>query len=200
MNEIINTFVGTVQTMQQHLPLVFALMGLLWLIHLVNYLLHYRLNMLGIFPRHLTGIPGIFLSPFLHGHFTHIFFNSIPLFVLANLVMISGLPTFLLVSFIIILLSGSAIWLFGRRAIHVGASSVIMGYMGYLLINSFHQGTMVAIGVGVVVIYYFGSMLLDLFPSDVKVSWEGHVFGFLAGIVASYSVPLLLPCLVSHQG
>ena len=83
------------------------------------------------------------------------------------------------------------IWLFGRKAIHIGASALILGYLGYLLMNIYYQGTSLAIGIGLVCIYYFAGLLLSIFPTNIKISWEGHLFGLLAGIATSYLIPLI---------
>lgn len=163
-------------------------MGFLWGLNLINwFFLRSTLNYFGIIPRRLVGLPGIFLSPFLHADFNHLFFNSFPLIVLANLVLLNGLDRFLEVTFIIVVLSGLGVWLVGRRGIHIGASSLIMGYWSYLLANAYFYQNGMSLIIGIVTVYYFGSLVLGLFPSEEKVSWEGHLIGFLSGIVtASY--------------
>ncbi|MCD8499823.1 MAG: rhomboid family intramembrane serine protease [Gammaproteobacteria bacterium] len=82
------------------------------------------------------GLIGIFTSPFLHGSFTHLLFNCIPLFLLMNLLLLAGLDQFIVISLLIIVISGLCVWLVGRPALHVGASGLIMGYWGYLMINA----------------------------------------------------------------
>lgn len=160
--------------------------GILWLIHGVNWLLGMRLNYLGIYPRHLVGLPGVFLSPLLHGDFDHLFLNTIPLLILIDLILIYGQSTFYLLTLAIIVQSGLAVWLLGRQAIHVGASSLIMGYWGYLLINSYHEPSVMGLITAVLCIYYLGGLAFSLLPLDAKSSWEGHIFGFLAGISSAY--------------
>lgn len=171
---------------QTNLPISLSIIAGLWLIYFINLLLGGRLNILGIYSRHPLGLIGIFFSPFLHSNFNHLFFNSIPLFVLINFMLLDGLQTFIRVSIIIILLSGLGTWLFGRKAIHIGASSVIMGYWSYLLLSAYKNPTVLSLVLALVCLYYFGGLLFSLFPSEEKVSWEGHVFGFLAGIAAFY--------------
>lgn len=192
MEAIIQAFLSAVQLIQHHMLTVLSMLACLWGIQIINSAIGYRLNILGNYPRSWHGILGIFISPFLHGNYTHLFFNTIPFFILSTFVMINGIPNFIMVTVVIIVLSGSAVWLFGRKAIHIGASGVIMGYLGYLLMNIFTQGTVVAVGIGAVCLYYFTSMLFDIFPSDVKTSWEGHLFGLISGVAASYIAPFLL--------
>lgn len=173
-------------SVQHTAPMVLIFVGIMWAIHIVNALLGYRLNLLGVHPREIIGIPGIICSSFLHGDFNHLFFNSIPLFVLANFVMLDGVYVFYFVTASIILMSGIGTWLFGRRAIHVGASSLIVGYWSYLMVNAILGKTALAIVIGAVSFYYFGALLFSIFPSDLRTSWEGHLFGFLAGIATYF--------------
>jgi len=116
--------------------------------------------------------------------------------VLAGLVLISGRMEFYSVTLIIVVLSGAAIWLFGRRAIHVGASALIMGYLGFLIIQAVAEISIITFVIGFICVYYFGMLLLGMFPSTEKgVSWEGHLFGFFAGLAALYLSPLLISAL-----
>jgi len=186
MEHLISQFDAFVTASKLHLLFLLKLIAVVWLANIANwYLLGSRLNMFGIYPRRLFGLVGIVCSPFLHGNFNHLFFNSLPFLVLANFILLSGYPIFLQVTAIIVLLSGILVWLFGRKALHIGASSLTMGYFSYILVNAVEQGTGVAIVLGFVTLYYFGGMFFDLFPRSVKTSFEGHIFGFAAGIVAS---------------
>lgn len=192
MDNFIQQLQDTVASLQNNIPFLLILMAALWAIHLLNWLLHYRLNILGIYPRTWHGFIGIFCSPFLHGDFNHLFFNSIPLFILACFISLQGWQVFYCVSAIIILLGGFAVWLFGRPAIHVGASGLIMGYWSYLLLNTYRQPTLVGVVLGIVGLYYLGAGLaLNLLPRE-RSSWEAHIFGFAAGIAAAYLCPLVL--------
>ena len=170
------------------LPFVGFVFALIWGMFFLNCLVGKRLNVLGIYPRHLLGLPGIATSPFIHGDLAHLLFNSIPLFILMNFVLIQGRFLFYKVSIIIVLLTGIACWIFARKSFHIGASGVVMGYFSYLLVNAYHQPTLMSILLGGVCLYYFIGLFAQLFPKDKTVSWEAHVFGFLSGVVASYMV------------
>ena len=165
-----------------NINLVLAIMGILVAIHIVNWLLKYRLNLLGIHPRQPIGIPGIVASPWLHGDFSHLFYNLVPLFFLVSFMLLYGKSNFYTLSIYIILISGSLTWLFGRRAIHVGASSVIMGYFGCLLARAYQHPSMLTILIAVLMLFYLGGLFASLLPGEKGVSWEGHLFGFAAGI------------------
>ncbi len=185
MFEWTNALHQIILTMQTNALVALEIIGLLWAIQLVNMSLHYRLNVLGIYPRHPFGLIGIFTSPFLHGNINHLFFNSIPLFLLLVLMLANGFSYFLNVTLNIMIFSGIAVWLFGRQAMHVGASGVIMGYMGFLLTQAYSHPNASGLILGALALYYCGSILMHLLPTDVKTSWEGHVFGFAAGVAAA---------------
>ncbi|MBI5448061.1 MAG: rhomboid family intramembrane serine protease [Gammaproteobacteria bacterium] len=175
----------------QHAGFALLCVLFLWLVHIVNFFLKYRLNYLGIYPRHIFGLPGILFSPFLHGNFEHLLLNSIPAFFLIDLVSIYGMFILITLTIYIILASGLLIWLFGRPAIHVGASGVMLGYWGFLLLSSYHNGSAMAIILALICLYYLGSMALSLLPLEKGASWEAHVFGFASGVSYVYLLPYL---------
>ena len=84
----------------------------------------------------------------------------------------------------IIVLEGIMVWLFARKGNHIGASGLIAGYFSYLLIHSYMSSTILSISLGIVILYYFGGILLSIFPTAAKISWEGHLFGIIAGIIS----------------
>lgn len=186
MQTLISSFTDTIALIQLNMPMVLTIIALLWAIQLVNFLLGYRLNILGIYPRHIFGLFGIVCSPFLHGNASHLFFNSIPLFLLLNLMLTFGVPVFYDVSAFIIVVSGALVWLLGRKGIHVGASGVIMGYLGFVLTQAYFSQSPFSLVLGALGIYYCGGLLLNLFPQEIRTSWEGHVFGFAAGIMSYF--------------
>jgi membrane associated rhomboid family serine protease len=191
----IDQFTQTITQMKAQAPLAFSIVLILWGIHLINAATNYKLNYLGIVPRRFFGLLGIISSPFLHGNFGHLLFNSIPLFFLADFLLVGGLNEFYCITVIIMLMSGLAVWLFARRAVHIGASGVIMGYFGCLLTTAVQRPTGATVLLAAVTLYYFSGLLMSLFPTDVKSSWEGHIFGFLAGIAAVFLCPMVMTAL-----
>lgn len=172
--------------MKANVPHALLFVGIFWAVFFLNLLIGYRLNLLGIYPRRWFGMPGIIISPFLHANFTHLFFNSIPLLVLSDFVLSVQAVHFAAITSVIICGSGILLWLFGRRGIHIGASALVMGYLGYLLAHAYQQPSVSSILLALVCVYYFGSLLLGLFPSEEKISWEGHLFGFLIGLATAW--------------
>lgn len=185
LETIINTFV-------HNSFFVLFLLAILWIIQIFNHMTNKSLNRLGLIPRYAKGLKGIIFMPFLHGDFNHLFFNSIPFFVLANLVLMQGKAMFYAISLGIMFVGGILIWLFGKKGIHIGASSLVMGYFGYLLANAYLRINAMTIILAIICLYYFGGLVLSLFPGKKHVSWEGHVFGCLAGILVANSLPTLL--------
>lgn len=172
--------------LKANLPLALKITSLIWATFFVSFLTGYRLNFLGIHPRSFWGIPGIACAPLLHRDFSHLLFNSIPLLVLIDFLLINGFTPWLHLTLTILVISGTALWLFGRPGIHIGASSLVMGYFGYLLAQAYQQPSLSTILLALIACYYFGSLLLGLFPQSARVSWEGHLFGFIAGILAVF--------------
>lgn len=191
MNDIITPLYAAVIQSQKNLPIALAFIGILYVIFIFNKLFGNVLTLLSVYPRRWFGIFGILFYPFIHQDFNHIFFNTVPLFLLSLFVLLAGFTTFVCVTATITVLSGLAIWLLGRPAYHLGASGLIMGYWSYLLMNAYQQTTAVSMASAVVCIYYFGGLIFQLIPSDVRTSWEAHVYGFAAGLAAAYTCPAL---------
>ncbi|MDF1757155.1 MAG: rhomboid family intramembrane serine protease [Legionellaceae bacterium] len=175
-----------VEQTKLNFPYLLKIFMVMWGVFYINLFLGKKLLYLGIIPRSLFGIPGIVCAPFLHADFNHLFFNTIPLIVLSNFILIDGVEYFIQVSIYITLLSGIMTWLFAKPGIHVGASSVITGYWALLVSNIYQQATIVSIILGVICIYYFAGIFLSIFPGKKGVSWEGHLFGLFSGAIVAY--------------
>ena len=160
-------------------------MVLIWVIELINFSIGHRLSDWGILPRTLKGLKGIPLSPFLHASLIHIMMNTIPLAVLGCLVILHGKQIFFKISIIIILVSGAALWIFGRSSYHVGASGLIFGYFGYLVLRAWYDRSLKSFVIAFITVFLFGGIIWGLLPTFSRISWEGHLFGLLAGILAA---------------
>lgn len=170
---------------RQRIPWLLGSVVLLWIIEVVNTILDHRLNRWGILPRTLPGLVGIPLSPFLHGNFAHLLLNTVPLVTLGGFVALQGTRIFFTVSLWIIFLSGATLWLFGRQAYHVGASMVIFGYFGYLVARGWYERSVTALIVALLVLVLYGGIVWGVLPTRSYISWEGHLFGLLAGVLVA---------------
>lgn len=161
--------------------------AVLWLIEIIDILfLNQGLNNYGIKPRSLEGLRGIIFAPLLHGGISHIAANSIPLLVLGFFVVIRGLQSFIGVTAIIWLIGGLGTWLTGGAgSVHIGASIIVFGYLGYLLARAYFERSMSALLVAIFVGVVYGSMIFGVLPIKAGISWQGHLFGFIGGIMAA---------------
>ena len=170
----------------------FQLLGLvlvgLWAIEIIDFLIFGgRLDRYGIRPRSLGGLWGIPLAPLLHGGFNQLMAKTIPLLPLSWRVMLRSIGTWLMATVIIALLGGAGTWLVARGgSVHIGASGLVFGYVGFLLGRGYYERTMGAIAVALFVLVTYGAMFWGLFPSQPGISWESHLFGFISGIFAAY--------------
>ncbi|KTC84087.1 rhomboid family intramembrane serine protease [Legionella brunensis] len=191
LEEINNSLSVIIQQTRANTNILIIILCIPWLVYFLNLFFNNRLLYLGIIPRRLYGLSGILFSPLLHANFNHLFFNSIPLLVLSNFILINGLTYFLYVTVFITILSGFLIWCFAKPGIHIGASALITGYWGLLVSDILQQGTVTAIILGIISLYYFAGIFLGIFPGKKGVSWEGHLFGLIAGFATSYIVSYL---------
>lgn len=160
---------------------------LMWASEIVDQLvLHGGLDRFGIMPRTTTGLRGIFCSPFLHLGFLHLVANTIPFLVLGGFVLIRGIPRFVAASVIIMVLGGMGTWLIGGGGtVHVGASGVVFGYLGVLIGSAVFERSFVAIAIALIAGGLYGGILWGVFPGQIGISWEGHLFGFIGGVIAA---------------
>ncbi len=170
--------------MQRFRPVVLLLLAI-WATFAVQFFTGDLLLALGLEPRTLRGIDGVLFSPFLHGSFTHLLSNSAGLAMLGGLVSVHRPHTFLTVSLFVAVLGGAATWLFGRSAVHIGASGMIFGYLGYLLMRGWVERTPKSVLIAAVVAIFYGGLIWGVLPTRSGVSWEAHLFGFLAGVLAA---------------
>ena len=125
--------------------------------------------------------------PVLHADFGHVLANTFPFIILGGLVMIRGLRDFLVVTGVVILVSGLGVWLFGGSGtVHIGASALVFGYLGFLLLRAYFEWSLVSIAVALVVGLMYSSLIWGILPISLGVSWQGHLFGFIGGALAAY--------------
>lgn len=140
----------------------------------------------GIVPRTVYGLSGIVMAPFLHANLQHLLANTVPFVILGAVILLRGVRAFTTVAIVSALVAGAGTWLFGTPGtIHVGASGVVFGFFGYLLFRAAYDRRLSSLLIAVVVaILYGGTLLMSVIPAQ-GISWSGHLFGFLGGVLAA---------------
>lgn len=165
--------------------LVLAGLIILWVIEGIDaWLLSDRLQRHGIHPRDIDELDGILWSPFLHSGWEHLVSNSFTYLALGALVAIRGRRYWLLVTLFSAVFGGGLTWLFAAGGNHIGASGVVFGYLGALIGAAVFERRLAAIGPALIAMMFYSGMAVGFVPQD-GISWEGHIFGALAGFVAA---------------
>jgi membrane associated rhomboid family serine protease len=176
-----------VHTVRQELSGVLAFLGAIWAVYLLDLFL--PLEIFGLIPRRLSGIPGIVAMPMLHANLAHLLSNTVPLLVLLTLLAGSRASSSLVV-LLICLLGGTLLWLFGRSAIHIGASLLVFGLITFLVASGlWFERRPVPVLVALLVVFFYGiPLILGVLPriwSQDSVSWDGHLCGAIAGVIVA---------------
>jgi membrane associated rhomboid family serine protease len=161
--------------------------GLLWLIQIVNAIVFGgALVRFGVEPRTLHGLVGILFAPLLHGSFAHLIANTVPLLVLGWFVMLRRKRDLLTVGLLSALVGGLGTWLIAPAlSVHIGASVLVFGLLGYLLARGVFERRFWPIVGSVVTFFLYGGALFGVLPGQLGISWQGHLFGLLGGILAA---------------
>lgn len=172
--------------LKTHATILGGFVGIMWVLELVDIIFFKQaLNVYGIFPRQIIGLRGILFAPFLHAGLPHLISNTIPFLVLGWFVMLQETSDFFIVTAISMLVSGFGVWLLGTTGFHVGASGVIFGYLGFLLARGYFERNFPSILLSVIVGIFYGGAIWGVLPIRQGVSWEGHLFGFVGGVIAA---------------
>ena len=160
-----------------------AVIVLIWIIYFIEIKFGFNFNKYGIYPMSVTGLRGVIFSPFIHADSSHLINNSVPLMVLlsclyyfyqriANKVLIIGL-----------LLTGLLTWFLGRPSYHIGASGIIYFLVSFIFFSGIIRKYYRLIALSLIVVFLYGSMIWYIFPIKERISWEGHLSGFLVGFI-----------------
>ncbi len=161
---------------------------LLYLIEVVNVAMSGRLDQFGIQPRTLGGLDGVIWAPLLHTTWAHLFANTLPVLLFGFLAMSSGVGPWIAVTATIWIFSGLGVWLTSSPVTTVGASGLAFGWLAFLLVRGIFNRAFGQIVVAGVLFLYWGSTLLGVLPGNPGVSWQGHLFGAIGGILAAWLV------------
>jgi membrane associated rhomboid family serine protease len=178
------------RALANELKLQFFLLGglvaLMWIVEVVDIPLGGSLDLLGIRPRNANGLLGIVFAPFLHGGFRHLISNTLPFLVLGFLISARDWTEWVVVSLVAAICSGLGTWLFGAAGtLHIGASGVVFGYFGFLIARAYFERNVTSIAISLLVVAVFGGMIWGILPVQIGISWEGHLFGLVGGILSA---------------
>jgi membrane associated rhomboid family serine protease len=160
--------------------------AVMWILEIVDIVLGGALNSYGVRPHQLIGLRGIVFAPFLHGGLGHLIANTIPFLVLGWFVMLQETRDFFVVTGITMLVSGLGTWLVGSsNSVHIGASGIIFGYLGFLLLRGYFERNFPSILLSLIVGFLYGGTIWGVLPIQYGVSWQMHLFGFIGGVIAA---------------
>ena len=181
---------STKSPVQQAIQLIVVITAFMWVLEAVDALVFdHGLDRQGIIPRSWGGLDGILWGPWLHGGFGHLLANTVPFLILGTFVASGGIRRWLSVTVFVMVVGGLATWLLARSAIHIGVSGLVFGYAGFLLVAGFVEKSLRGVAVAVVVGVLFGGMVLrGITPVASWVSWESHLFGLCAGVLAAFVI------------
>lgn len=166
------------------LPTVFVL--LFWVVEIVEQTLGYTFVTFGVYPLHLKGIPGIFLSPFIHSDYKHLIANSVPFFILMAMLIYFYRRISYRIFFQLYLLSGVFVWLTAREAWHIGASGVVYAMAAFHLVSGIIRNDTRLLTLSVTVVFLYGGLVWGMFPIQPGISWEGHLWGAISGVILAF--------------
>jgi membrane associated rhomboid family serine protease len=171
------------------LAVTILMLTVMWVLEVADYLVDNRLDQYGIRSHEVADLPQIFSAPFLHVGFPHLMANSVPFLVLGFFAAARGLTKFAVMNLLVIVVGGIGVWLTGpSKAETLGASILVFGYFGYLLGRGVFERHLADVGIAVVVVLLYGTMIFGVLPSNPGISWQGHLFGLLGGVLAAWTL------------
>lgn len=166
-----------------------------WVIEGIDWLLPgISLDDYGVHPRTESGLWGILFMPFLHGGIQHLLNNSIGMLFLGGAVILRSVRDYVVVFLMAMIVGGLGVWLIAPgNSVHIGASGVVYGYLGYLLTTGWFERKPLAIAGSIIAAVLWGGLLPGMFPGEEGISWQGHLFGCLGGVMAASYLAKIRP-------
>jgi len=172
-------------------PIVFVL--LIWTVFWVEVRFQINLNNYGVYPRTFSGLRGVLFSPFLHGSLEHLYNNTVPIAILTASLIYFYRSISLKVLVLGILISGLLTWGIGRPSYHIGASGVIYVLASFIFFKGIFTKHYRLVALSLMVVFIYGSLLWYIFPIKDGISWEGHLAGFVTGLLLAVFVKTKAP-------
>jgi membrane associated rhomboid family serine protease len=157
----------------------------MWLVKIIELQFELSFIKFGVYPKTLEGLRGVLFSPFIHKDLTHLFNNSYPILILGGLLFSVYRKIALQIFIWLFFVSGFWLWIIGRPSFHIGASGIIYALASFLFISGVIRKNPRLAAVSLVIIFLYGSMVWGILPTKEPISWEGHLAGFVAGILVA---------------
>jgi membrane associated rhomboid family serine protease len=166
---------------------IVSFVALLYLVELVDTLAGHRLDAAGVQPREADGLDGILFAPVLHAGWAHLASNTVPLLVFGFLILLGGIARWIAVTVVVWVVGGVGVWLTGAdHTVHIGASVLAFGWLVYLLVRGVFTHSVRQVLLGLVLLFLYGGVLVGVLPGQPGVSWQGHLFGAIGGVLAAW--------------
>jgi len=166
------------------IPLTFPM--IMWMVYLISFFLNLDLSRMGILPRDMVGILGIISGPIVHANFSHLLSNTMPLLILGWTIFFFYSKVAYKSFVVIYVLTGLFVWLFARGVYHIGASGIVYGFVSFLFFSGIFRRDNKSIAIALIVTFLYGGIVWGVLPGQKGISWESHLFGGIAGIIAAY--------------
>lgn len=166
---------------------------LIWTVFWIELRFQINLNDFGLYPRRFSGLRGVFFSPFIHGSLEHLYNNTIPLALLLASLFYFYRDVAIKVLLVGALFSALITWGIGRPSYHIGASGIIYLLVSFVFFKGIFTKYYRLVAVSLIVVFIYGSLLWYIFPTEDGISWEGHLGGFLTGLVLAFVVKTEVP-------
>ena len=163
------------------LPVVFLF--IMWVVKIIE--LQFNLSFInyGVLPKTFNGLKGILFSPFIHKDLSHLINNSYPILILGGFLFFSYRKIAIQIFAWLFFISGFWLWIIGRESFHIGASGIIYALASFLFFSGVIRKNPSLSALSLIIVFLYGSMLWGIMPNNASISWEGHLSGFLAGIL-----------------
>jgi membrane associated rhomboid family serine protease len=163
-----------------------AFPAILWIVYIASLAANINLDWMGILPRNLLGVLGIVTGPVVHANFSHLLSNTFPLIILGWAI-IYFYPKVSYKAFLVVyILTGVFVWLFARQVYHIGASGIVYGFVSFLFFSGIFRKDNKSIAIALIIIFLYGGIVWGVLPGQKGISWESHLFGGIAGVIAAF--------------